>query len=273
MASAQDILNAARSLIGVHETPDGSNVAHPITDWATQYGYSVGDAWCSWTVSYEFYHVEGGPALIHNHPSGYSGDFRTMGARYGLLIPGPRPGAIDVMDFDGKPDFTDHVGIVESVNSDGSWVNIEGNHLNQVMRVRRTPGGGSHWFVLPKYSEGSRPVPTKPEEDDDDMVEIQTGAPKRFPAMPGAGKKTFFDLTDESKSGTGAKVRLSARRDFTAKYPNGDWTKTTEGTVKTESSFRFEGSQYFGVTDEGYTVKIEVLTGGPVGVTRKQTMG
>jgi hypothetical protein len=163
----QDVLSVARSLIGIHETPDGSNIAHPITDWAKQYGYSLGDAWCSWTVSFEFYHTADaidGPALIYNHPSGYSGDFRTMGEKHGLMVPGPQVGAIDVMDFDGKPDFTDHVGIVESVNADGSWVNIEGNHNNQVMRVTRKPGGGSHWFILPKYSEVSKPGP-KPKEE------------------------------------------------------------------------------------------------------------
>jgi len=164
MATAQDVLDVARSLIGIHETPDGSNIAHPITDWAKQYGYSTGDAWCSWTVSYEFYHA-GGQELIYNHPSGYSGDFRTMGEKHNLIIPHPAPGTIDVMDFDGYPDFTDHVGIVESVNADGSWVNIEGNHNNQVMRVTRKSGGGQHWFILPKYAEVSLPKP-KPEEDD-----------------------------------------------------------------------------------------------------------
>jgi len=171
----QDVLSVARSLIGIHETPDGSNIAHPITDWAKQYGYSPGDAWCSWTVSYEFYHTD--PALIYNHPSGYSGDFRTMGKQHGLMVPGPVPGAIDVMDFDGKPDFTDHVGIVESVNADGSWVNIEGNHNNQVMRVTRRPGGGSHWFVLPKYAE----VTALPGKEEDGML------------YEGDGKKFVFE--------------------------------------------------------------------------------
>jgi len=162
MTTAKDVLDVARSLIGIHETPDGSNIAPPITTWAKQYGYSTGDAWCSWTVSYEFYHTD--PELIYNHPSGYSGYFRTMGEKHNLIIPHPKVGAIDVMDFDGKPDFTDHVGIVESVNADGSWVNIEGNHQNQVMRVTRKVGGGSHWFIMPKYSEV--PQPGKPKEDD-----------------------------------------------------------------------------------------------------------
>ena len=172
MATAQDVLDVARSLIGISETPDGSNIAPPITTWAKQYGYSTGDAWCSWTVSYEFYHTD--PELIYNHPSGYSGYFRTMGEKHNLIIPHPKVGAIDVMDFDGKPDFTDHVGIVESVNTDGSWVNIEGNHNNQVMRVTRKPGGGSHWFILPKYAEAPKP---KSKEDGGMLYE---GDGKRF---------------------------------------------------------------------------------------------
>jgi hypothetical protein len=206
MTTIQNVLDVARSLIGIHETPDGSNIAHPITDWATQYGYSSGDAWCSWTVSYEFYHTGGGAALIYNHPSGYSGDFRTMGKQHGLMVPGPVPGAIDVMDFDGKPDFTDHVGIVESVNADGSWVNIEGNHNNQVMRVTRKPGGGSHWFILPKYAE----VSDKPKEDE---MFLYSGEPYQvddssfiFPDC-WRDKCEYYILTDAS-SGKAVNVRF-----------------------------------------------------------------
>lgn len=161
MPTAQDVLNMARSLIGVHETPDGSNIAHPITDWAAAYGYSTGDAWCAWTVSYEVFRVA--PSLLPGMgPTGYSGDFRTWGQKHARLIPGPQVAAIDVMDFDGNISFTDHVAIVESVNRDGSWVNIEGNHQNQVMRVARV--GGVHWFILPMYSSTPAPKP-KTKED------------------------------------------------------------------------------------------------------------
>jgi len=224
MPTANDVLNIARSLIGIHETPDGSNIAHPITDWAAQYGYSPGDAWCSWTVSYEFYHTGGGPALIYNHPSGYSGDFRTMGEKHGLMVPGPQVGAIDVMDFDGKPDFTDHVGIVESVNADGSWVNIEGNHNNQVMRVTRKPGGGSHWFILPKYSEVPEP---KPKEDEDMMGQVDSG-PTPVRDWPGAGllaPNTHLDVDIVNCSPNDARVHIMIQRlgpDGAGDYGNHD---------------------------------------------------
>ena len=120
MATAQDVLNIASSLIGVHETPPSSNIAHPITDWAAAYGWSAPDAWCAWKVSYDFWHVAGGKELIHGAATGGSWVFRDNGQKYGEIIGGPAVGAIDVMkyasDTTGAP--TSHVGIVESVNRD-----------------------------------------------------------------------------------------------------------------------------------------------------------
>lgn len=168
MATAKDVLDVARSLIGVHEDPDGSNIAHPITDWARQYGYSTGDAWCAWTVSYEVWHVD--PALVAGMaPTGYSGAFRAWGEKHGRLISNPVPGAIDVMNFDSDPSFTDHVGIIESVRS-GYWTDIEGNHKNQVMRVDRSFSDGQHWFVLPWYT-----APPQPKKKEDEVVYEQYG--------------------------------------------------------------------------------------------------
>jgi hypothetical protein len=91
-----------------------------------------------------------------------------MGQQYGLMVPGPVVGAINIMDWDGGQ--TDHVGIVESVNADGSWTNIEGNHLDKVARVPRSRASGTHWFVLPKYSSPAPPVPPKPKEVDEMYV-------------------------------------------------------------------------------------------------------
>jgi len=269
VTTAQDVLNVARSLIGVHETPDGSNVAPPITTWAKQYGYSTGDAWCSWTVSFEFYHTADaidGAALIYNHPSGYSGDFRLMGEQHSLTVPSPVPGAIDVMDFDGKPDFTDHVGIVESVNTDGSWVNIEGNHQNQVMRVTRRPGGGSHWFIMPKYTEAPKPEPKSKDEEDDDMYWSEVNKAACVPAMTQGEMKCYLDITPQY--GNPAQVRFQAKRD------NGDYVGKAEvHDIGAEISYRFEVGRHFKISDiGGTTVKVEVLSGGPVVVTRKQTL-
>ena len=171
MPTAQDVLNVARSLIGVKEVPDGSNIAPPITDWAASIGWEPGYAWCAYFVSYLYYHVDGGPILIHNKPTGYSGGFLYIGRQYGEEVFSPVVGAINVMDWDGG--MTDHVGIVERVNSDGTWTNIEGNHQNQVMRVNRSFSNGNHWFVLPKYSSPVPPPPPKKEVDNDMLVPLE----------------------------------------------------------------------------------------------------
>jgi hypothetical protein len=69
----------------------------------------------------------------------------------------------DVVFFDFQTGDTfpvDHVGIVESVNADGSFNTIEGNTSNQVMRHRRNACKGygrPAWHVAP-------PQPSDPEE-------------------------------------------------------------------------------------------------------------
>jgi len=175
MPTATDILNVERSLIGVHETPPGSNIAHPITDWAATYGYSTGQAWCAWTQSYAFWHVPGGKELIHGVATGGSWVFRDNGIKYGEIIPGPLPGAIDVMKFAGDTSApTSHVGMVESVNPyEGTWINIEGNHLDRCMRVpRHRQDDTQHWFIMPKYS--STPAP-KPKTKETLMATVTSG--------------------------------------------------------------------------------------------------
>jgi hypothetical protein len=56
-------------------------------------------------------------------------------ARSGRLLPAglqPQPG--DIILYGGR-----HVGIIESVNADGSLTTVEGNHQNKVSRVHRSP--------------------------------------------------------------------------------------------------------------------------------------
>lgn len=175
MATLTDVLNYAAYLntLNIHEQPDGSNWAPPITDWAQQYGYSYGDAWCSWTTSKIIFTVD--PALVPGmKPDGYSGAWRTWGQQHGRIIPGPAPGAIDVMEFDNPPDnFSDHVGLVAKVNADGTWVNYEGNHSNRYGLVTRAPGGGLHWFVMPLY--GQTPTPQKPKTQEAEMATVTSG--------------------------------------------------------------------------------------------------
>lgn len=147
MPTAQDVLIQARSLLGIAETPPGSNIVHPILDWFGEQGIQ----WCAATVAYVFFHVD--PALVHNVKSSYSGDYLAAGRKYGEEIHVPAPGAICIMDYATAPGgITDHIGVTESV-SGSTFVNIEGNHNNRVERVTRHLGdGNTYWFILPKYS-------------------------------------------------------------------------------------------------------------------------
>lgn len=266
MTTAEDVLKLVNSQIGTCENPLGSNSGTPYHSWFGS--YSQGWKWCAIFVSWIVWHTD--PNIFYRVKSAYSGTWLDEGRKYGrqISIAQIKPGDIVIWD---RPvgGITDHIGFVEYVTLD-TFTTIEGNSGNCVRRnrhLRIQTDDCRYYFVRPVYTE----KPT-PEEDDEEMTEVTVDSPKRFPAMPGAGKKTFFDITDESKSGQGATIRLSARRDFTAKYPKGDWSKVEEEEVKPESSFRFESGQYFGITDEGCTVKVEVLKGGPVGVTRKQTL-
>lgn len=262
MPTAQDVLNFANSLLAlnIHETPDGSNVAHPITDWAAGYGYSTGDAWCAWTVSYILFHVD--PALAAGPPTGYSGDFLSRH----LAVSGPAPGAIMVLD-NGSGGITDHTGIVASALG-ASFVCYEGNHSNRYGLVPRHLGdGNTYWFVLPKYSNPT--PPKKIEQEDDEMIEASLGKAAIVPSWAdGQAMDCYLDFTNQAN--VVSKVRLSARRD------NGDRTDPDFSTAHTfdileEGTHRIEVGRDLKLLT-GVSVKVEVLVGGPVLVVRKQTL-
>ncbi len=157
MATAQDVLNLARSQLGVSENPLGSNRGTPYHAWFG--AYSQGWQWCAIFVCWVFSHVD--PALIHGLHSAYSGDYLNSGRGHGEEITAPVPGAIAIMDY-GDGGITDHIGIVESVGG-GKMVLIEGNHNNRVERVTRQLGGSTRfWYVLPKYSQ-AKPKPQEAE--------------------------------------------------------------------------------------------------------------
>lgn len=156
--------------LDIHEVPARSNWAVPITSWAQQYGYSYGDAWCSWTTSFILNNVD--PALVDGNKSGASVSWLNWGKQTGRVIPGPVPGAIDVMDHDDDPSWTDHVGLVREVHADGTWVNWEGNHNDRYMTVPRNHSDARHYFILPRYSETP---PPKPKVKEYEMALVTSG--------------------------------------------------------------------------------------------------
>jgi hypothetical protein len=155
MTSVQQVLDRARSQIGVTEHPSGSNRT-PFGAW---YGIQ-GQPWCAIfeglplpaTISKGFAYTPSGAAWFQHR--------RRWTSK-------PAPGHIVFFNFLGDGvNRISHVGIVESVRPDGSIVTIEGNTDERggrtggkVMRkVRRT---GIVGYGIPDYSGNGAPVRSK----------------------------------------------------------------------------------------------------------------
>jgi len=138
MTSAFDVLKIARSEIGYKENPPNSN-GSKFGDW---YGLNY-QPWCAMFVSYCFYNA--GLALPITKPTGFA--YCPYGIKWfkeqRKWFQNPKLG--DVVFYDWQNDgISDHVGLVEQVNNDGSIIAIEGNTSNsnnsnggQVMRRKR----------------------------------------------------------------------------------------------------------------------------------------
>lgn len=161
MTTADNVLDLARSQLGVCETPMGSNNTI-YNSWF--YGRPVHGAaypWCSVFVSWLFAQLNA-RSLIHIY-SAYSGDILNAMRRAGeeVNILDVKPGDIVTYDY-GDGGMTDHIGIVEMRIGPRSFWTIEGNTNDCVKRHERTQGSGiSMWFTRPKYEK------SKPKEEDD----------------------------------------------------------------------------------------------------------
>lgn len=145
------ILARARSQLGIHENPFGSNR----TLYSRWYGL-IGP-WCAMFVSWCFFQ-EGLP-LPASTAKGFA--YTPSGAawfrRNGRWTRRPQVGAVIFFDFPGDGvDRISHVGIVERVNADGTPTCLEGNTNapggrtgGQVMRHRRVVGVVG--YGLPNY--------------------------------------------------------------------------------------------------------------------------
>ena len=143
--AGQAILNAIRPEVGVAEQPPGSNDGPRIAEYrATTAGSGVGP-WCAYFTSWA--------AAQAGVPLGEAGQgFGSVSALYGWAQrtgratpagPGVHPNPGDLIVWGGE-----HIGIVESVDPDGSIHTIEGNSSNAVSRRTYGPdGGGATGYV------------------------------------------------------------------------------------------------------------------------------
>jgi hypothetical protein len=138
-------LAAAQSQVGVAEQPPGSNDGPQIAEFRTATAGSGVGPWCAYFTSWAA--AKAGVAL------GEAGQgFGSVSALYGWAQrtgratpagPGVRPNPGDLIVWGGR-----HIGIVESVDPDGSIHTIEGNSSNAVSRRSYGPdGGGATGYV------------------------------------------------------------------------------------------------------------------------------
>lgn len=129
-SALNDVLNEARRWLGTGENPPGSN-----HNAITQY-YGMDAAWCCmfiWTIFSKSGHSN---LFIGGGKTAWVFDVKDYYEKRGKFGSAPRVGALIIYGNDGN---SAHIGIVETVNSDGSYVTIEGNYGNMVQR-RNGPG-------------------------------------------------------------------------------------------------------------------------------------
>jgi hypothetical protein len=138
------IVAAAQGEVGQGEQPPGSNDGSRIALYRSAVaGAQAGVPWCAYFASWAA--AQAGTPL-GDTGAGFGSVAATAdwAARTGQLLPATAvPQAGDLILFG-----TRHLGIVESVNQDGSLTTIEGNHADAVQRVHRISGDATGFVRL-----------------------------------------------------------------------------------------------------------------------------
>ena len=168
--TADEVLDMARSQLGVCEKPMGSNNVIYNT-WFYKYPvHGSAYPWCAAFVSWLFRNDKN---LIHVF-SAYSGDILNAMRRAGEEVRDPLPGDIVTFDY-GDGGITDHIGIVEKRLSSRTVQTIEGNIGDCVGRRTRTQSSSCKmWFTRPKYAN------PQPGNEDDTMLYEGEGREFKF---------------------------------------------------------------------------------------------
>ena len=162
MPTASNLINKARSQIGVKENPIGSNRVK-YNDWYVNTGFGSEAyrtaAWCAIFVSWCAQHSAVPDTAIPVHaytPTGLAWFQRKNRVTRGS---GAKIGDIVYINYPGQIDVVGHVGIVENVFYDGTVQTIEGNTNTSgsdvgigVFRLRR-PINNRLYFAHPDYQK------------------------------------------------------------------------------------------------------------------------
>ncbi len=130
------IVNAVRGEIGVAEQPPGSNDSPRIAQFRQATAGSGVGPWCAYFTSWAAREA-GVPIGDAGQGFGRVDDVYAWAQKSGKAIPNtpgvqPQPGDLIVWD--------EHIGVVESVGTDGTINTIEGNSSDQVSQRSYAPG-------------------------------------------------------------------------------------------------------------------------------------
>jgi hypothetical protein len=134
-------LQVAETQVGVNEQPPGSNDGPQIAQYrtATQGAYA-GAPWCAYFVSW-CAREAGTPLGAQGQGLGSVSEITDWARSTGRLTSTPAPGELILFG-------TEHVGIVKSVNADGSLTTVEGNASNGVREETRWPSEATGYVQL-----------------------------------------------------------------------------------------------------------------------------
>jgi hypothetical protein len=140
----QAIVNAALPEVGVSEQPPGSNDSPRIAQYRQATAGSGVGPWCAYFTSWAARQA-GVPLGDNGQGFGRVDDVYAWAQRTGKAIPNganahPQPGDLIVWD--------EHIGIVQSVDPNGTIHTIEGNSSDKVsQRTYGADGGGAIGYV------------------------------------------------------------------------------------------------------------------------------
>jgi hypothetical protein len=140
--AGQAIVNAIRPEVGVAEQPPGSNDSPRIAQYRQATAGSGVGPWCAYFVSWAARQA-GVPIGDSGQGFGRVDDVFAWAQRTGKSLPaGAAPAAGDLIVWD------EHIGVVESVDPDGTIHTIEGNSSDRVsQRTYGRDGGGAVGYV------------------------------------------------------------------------------------------------------------------------------
>jgi hypothetical protein len=148
MSQLEKLLSAARSKLGITESPAKSNTVE-FNTW--YYGKAVSGANYAWCAVFALWcaFTAGILGLLWGTLNDAKravaegcGSWVTLAKKQGRWVTsGFKPGDFVIFDWNGTRTRNDHIGIVESVNADGSLVTLEGNTSSSDSGSQSNGGG------------------------------------------------------------------------------------------------------------------------------------